>query len=118
MSSAWTFAQIVLNQVEPLIQKGVWVHQKQIWNDDFFTTYSESIDLADYGFEFGITYRISTLLSDRADVPAETTNAQAVTDSTFITSIEAVGPAGDLDGDWDVDMTDLAGFANSWLESW
>jgi len=117
-TTARTFAQIVLNEVDPLIQKGVWVHQRQVWNDDFFASYDESIDLADYGFEFGITYRISTLLADLAEVPIEMQNSRALTDSTFITSIEAVGPAGDLDGDWDVDMTDLAKFANNWLEIW
>jgi hypothetical protein len=47
-----------------------------------------------------------------------TQNAQAVTDSTFVTSIEAGELEGDLDDDWDVDMTDLAILANNWLEIW
>ena len=117
-ATGWSFAQIVLNQYDPLVQKGVWVHQRQVWNDDIFSSYEESVDLADYGFEFGVTYIISIFMSDVSTVLAETDYAQVITDSTFTALIEVGTLEGDLDGDWDVDMADLAEFALNWLESW
>ena len=117
-ASARSFAQIVLNQYEPLEMIDVWVHQKQVWNEDISTSYEQAIDLADYGLEFSVPYRISVLLVDVSEVPMETTYAEAVTDATLTASIEVIGPAGDIDGDWDVDFADLAVTANNWLVNW
>ncbi len=117
-ASARSFAQIVLNRYEPLEMIDVWVHQKQVWNEDVSTNYEQQIDLADYGLEFGVTYRISSLLVDVSAVPTETTYAEAVTDATLNASIDVIGPEGDIDGDWDIDFADLAIMANNWFVNW
>ena len=64
-----TFTQVVINQVDPLVQKGVWVYQDRMQNEDRFAKHTETIDLADYGLAFGIDYQISVLLTDRSEMP-------------------------------------------------
>jgi hypothetical protein len=110
-----TFAQIVINQLDPLEQKGVWVHQDRMQNEDRFAKNTEAIDLADYGMEFGVTYRISVLLNDRSEMPQWTGGGSVFTDSTMITSLDVATIQGDFDNDWDVDFLDFACFANNWL---
>jgi hypothetical protein len=116
-TSGRSFAQIVITQVDPLVQKGVWVHQQEALNNDLFAKAEETIDLAAYGFEYGVRYGLDLLLIDEATVPALSPYAEAVTDSTFMGSIEVKPLAGDLNGDGTVNLTDFALFAEDWLAS-
>jgi hypothetical protein len=114
-----TFAQIVINQVgDPAIQKGVWVRQDRVQNEQRFGKYEETIDLADYGLEFGVQYRISTMLDDRSEIPQASAESGIFTDSSMLTSIDVAGIAGDIDNDWNVDLLDFARFADNWLMQW
>ncbi len=117
MSSGRSFAQIVIVQIDPTVQKGVWVHQQEGLNNDLFEKVEETIDLAAYGFEYGVRYGLDLLLIDEATVPAPSPYAEAVTDSTFIGSIEVKPLAGDLNGDGTVDLTDFTLLAGNWLVS-
>jgi hypothetical protein len=110
-----TFAQIVINQIDPPEQKGVWVYQDRMQNEDRFAKNAETIDLADYGLELGVPYEISVLLTDRSEMPQWTTAGSIFTDSTMITLLDVAYIPGDLDSDWDVDFLDFAHFAKNWL---
>lgn len=115
-----TFAQIVINQVDPLEQKAVWVHSDWVQNEQRFSKREETLDLADYGLEFGVQYRLSTMLAYRAEIPQEQVSSAGVifTDSSMAASIDVATIAGDIDNDWDVDLFDFARFADSWLVQW
>jgi len=117
-SSGRTFAQIVITQADPIVQKGVWVHQQEALNNDFFAKAEETIDLAAYGFEYGVLYGLDLLLIDEATVATPSPYAEAVTDSTFLGSIEVKPQVCDLNGDGTVNLTDFALLAESWLASW
>ncbi len=114
----YSFAQIVINQVDPLEQKGVWLHQDRMQNEQRFGKYSQTIDLADYGLLFGVGYKISNLLTDRSEMPAWSDAGSIFSDSTMLTSIDVAPIRGDEDGDWDVDLFDFAALAENWLVAW
>jgi hypothetical protein len=115
---ASTFAQIVINQVDPPDQKTVWVHYDEVKNEQSFAKYEETLDLADYGLEFGVQYRISAMLEDISGMPIFTPEGSLFSDSTMMTSFDIAAIPGDLDGDWNVDMLDFARFADNWLVQW
>jgi hypothetical protein len=112
-----TFSQVVINQVDPQAQKGVWVYQDRVQNEDRFAKHTETIDLADYGLAFGIDYRISVLLTDRSEMPQWTNGGTIFTDSTMMTSLDVAAIPGDLDNSWSVDFSDFTRFASNWLIS-
>jgi hypothetical protein len=113
-----TFAQIVINQVDPPEQKAVWVFSDRVQNEQRFAKHEETLDLASYGLEFGVQYRISIMLDDRSEMPQASVEGGIFSDSTMMTSIDVANIPGDIDGDWKVDLFDFARFADSWLTQW
>jgi hypothetical protein len=113
-----TFAQIVINQVDPEVQKTVWVRQDRVQNEERFSKHEQTLDLADYGLEFGVQYRLSTLLIDHSEIPQASATGGIFTDSSMLTSIDVADIAGDIDNDWDVDLFDFARLADNWLIQW
>ncbi len=113
-----TFEQIVINDIDASVQKGAWARSDRVQNEQRFAKYEQTIDLADYGLEFGVRYRISTMLLDRSEIPQASDEAGIFTDSSMLTSIDVANIAGDIDNDWNVDLFDFARFADNWLKQW
>lgn len=110
--------RIELYQVNPWQLKAVWVHQEPACNSDIFNKHEQVIDLADAELELGKTYRLSAFLTDNVYVPQASGNAEVASDASLLLNIDVVGPEGDFDQDWDVDLFDFAQFAENWLEQW
>ena len=110
-----SYAQIVVTQIDPLTQMGLWTHHPDMWNDEVVGKHEEIIDVADYGLEYGVLYSINGLLSDHAQSEAPTSDAESVSDSTLTVSIEVAPLPGDVDLDKDVDLSDVARMAAHWL---
>lgn len=116
-SHGWSYCQIVVTQLDPLTQKGLWVHQADMWNNDSFGKHEEIIDLADYGLEYGVLYTISGLLSDHAQSLVPTSDAESVSDATLTALIQVAPLPGDIDLDSDVDLADFSRMVEYWLMS-
>jgi hypothetical protein len=113
-----TYAQVVITQVDPLELKAVRARQDRVQNEERFNNHQESIDLADYGLELGVLYRISVLLLDRSEIPEASVAGSIFSDSTLQTPIDIADIPGDGDNDWDVDLFDFAQLAENWLTQW
>jgi len=122
-TTAWSYAQFVINSVDPethapIEQMGVFTHERYSCNNDIFEKYQENIDLADYGFEYGVLYGMDMLLVGEAqtDSYSPQPSAQSICDTTLTASVETSPIAGDINDDTVVNLQDLAILAAHWLE--
>ncbi len=116
----WSMAQLLIVQMDPLEQKGVWVLQAEGCNNTYFGKNEEILDLAELpngGLEYNVPYGVNMLLINEAEATVPTEYAEAIADSTTMVSIDVAPLPGDTDGDGDVDLADVARLAEHWLMS-
>lgn len=112
---AKTFNQVLIAQGEA--HKLLWTYEYDSFGSDIAQKLEKTLDLADYGLEFGVTYSIDTLLVDDAIISNPIENGEAVSDSSFLAKLVVTPLAGDVNGDGAVNLTDMALLAENWLAS-
>lgn len=115
---AWTYSQVVITQLDPLTQKGLWLHQKAVGNGVMTNRQSQTVDLADVGLELGVEYSLNVLLIDRIILSAPSTDVDAITGCTVRVRLDDAHMPCDLNGDGIVDLEDYAIFTGYWLHEW